>query len=288
MTNPTLEDLSEPVTPSRADWNNEGVVVLEGLLPDDLIDAYVHEWCEANGFVGIDFDVDGPTSQPGVLNAARPGGWPHCTPYRENPALRALCCYSPLAKTIEYLIGEPAGVHLNLTGWVTTARRWHQDTYLNPWHVGDHYAAVWMALGDVQPDSGPFEYIPGSHLWHRLTRDRIAPHVDLRDPNWPRHTEAILTGLVEAEATSRSADINVYLPKRGDVLIWHPRLYHQGSPARVPGAYRPSLIAHYSGIYHRQDMPAPVHVADNGTESPSYKPGLGSGGWYFPVDGGPV
>lgn len=33
---------------------------------------------------------------------------------------------------LEELLGEPAGVHLSLTGWLTTTRDWHQDCVLNP------------------------------------------------------------------------------------------------------------------------------------------------------------
>ena len=46
-----------------------------------------------------------------------------------------------------------------------------------------------------------------------------------------------------------------YLPKKGDVLLWHSRLIHRGSKANVPGMERRALIVHYSGINHRQDMP---------------------------------
>jgi ectoine hydroxylase-related dioxygenase (phytanoyl-CoA dioxygenase family) len=204
-----------------------------------------------------------------TLSAAEPGGWPDACPYMRYPALRALCTDPRLAAELEHLLGEPMGVHLNLTGWVSTQRNWHQDGYLNPEYVGDRYAAVWMALGDVHPDSGPFQFVPGSHLWHRLTRDKIGQHVDLDDPMWPQRTEAFLTDLVEAEIKARDAFVVDYKPDAGDVLIWHPRLYHRGTAPKVPGAYRPALIAHYSGITARPDMP-PAEQVDGG-------------GWLFPI-----
>jgi ectoine hydroxylase-related dioxygenase (phytanoyl-CoA dioxygenase family) len=60
-----------------------------------------------------------------------------------------------------------------------------------------------------------------------------------------------------------------HLPKRGDVLIWHGRLLHRGSAPKIPQMERRALIMHYSGIQHRQDMPA--------AEQSAY------GGWYFPL-----
>lgn len=274
----TLDDLAEPAPPSAwSDWNDDGVVILEGLIGDELIDAYEGEWCQANGWHALraqerefTFPDDG-LDHAFILEADRPGGWPDCTPYMRHRALRDLCCHRALATELHRLLGEPAGVHLNLTGWVTTERDWHQDTYLNEPEVGDVYAAVWFALGDVHPDSGPFQYVPGSHRWHRLMRDKIVRYVDPDDTQWPAHTEAFLSPLVEKEIADRGAEMVSHLPRRGDVLIWHSRLYHRGSKANVPGAYRPALIAHYSGVHHRPMMPPAQQAA--------------AGGWYFPLGG---
>jgi Phytanoyl-CoA dioxygenase (PhyH) len=263
-----LADLTVPAPePGPADWNDEGVVVLPGLIPDALIGPYEAAWWEANGS-----PEPLPTLTPGrrIGGAWSPGGWAHCTPYREVEALRALVCHADLASAIEALLGEPAGVHLNLTGWVTTQRDWHQDTYLNPPHVGDFYAAAWIALGDIHPDSGPFQYVPGSHRWPTVTRDLIGAHVDLSDPRWPAHSEEVLSPLFDQEIAERGAEVVTYLPKRGDVLVWHGRLVHRGTRARVPGSYRPALIAHYSGVNHRSDMPAAVPE--------------GEAGWLFPIE----
>lgn len=242
-----LADISIPApAPSPADWNDTGVVILTDFLRDPDVDAYCHEWLD---------------------EAPGPGGWPDATPYMRHDALRALCCDPHLSVILEELLGEPAAVHLNLTGWVTTTRDWHQDSYLNPPHVGDFYAAVWFALDDIDPDSGPFQYVPGSHRWPQVTRDLIAPFVDLTDPVWPTHSEQILSPVFGAEITDRGAEVVTYLPKRGDVLIWHGRLLHRGSRARVPGMERRALIAHYSGIHHREDMP----------------PAINHRGWFFPL-----
>jgi ectoine hydroxylase-related dioxygenase (phytanoyl-CoA dioxygenase family) len=244
-----------PPAPGPRDWNDEGVVILKQFMPDEIMNAYEQCWLENN--------------------AERPGGWPDCTPYRRHPELMSIATYGPLAHQLDLLLGEPAGVHLNLTGWVSTERNWHQDSYLNPPHVGDYYAAVWIALEDIHPDSGPFQYVPGSHRWRQVTREKILAALppEERDHRWPKFSERILTPLFEEEI-SRGVEPVTYLPKRGDVLIWHGRLMHRGSLAKVHGMERRAVILHYSGINHRQDMP------------PAEKMPLG--GWYFPIDDGVV
>lgn len=283
MSTATLDRLCvPPPPPGPADWNDDGVVILPGLLTDDLIEAYDAEWEVANGYRGLSWGRPDRPSWPGddeyaapLLLADRPGGWPDCTPYMRHDGLRRIVCHPAITTTLERLLGEPAGVHLNLTGWVTTERDWHQDSYLNPPHVGDYYAAVWIALGPIHPDSGPFQYVPGSHRWPQVTRERIGQFVDLRDPAWPTHSEQVLSPLFDQMIRDEGAEVVTYLPSRGDVLIWHGRLLHRGSKANVPGAYRPALIAHYSGISHRADMPT-ARLTDEG-------------GWLFPIaQSGPV
>lgn len=248
----SIEDLTVPAPePSSADWNADGVVIRKGFMPEDLMQKYEECWLREN--------------------KDRPMGWPDPIPYTRHDEVREFFTYGPLAELLESLIGEPAGVHLNLTGWRSTERDWHQDSYLNPPHVGDYYAAVWIALDDIHPDSGPFQYVPGSHRWPQVTQDLILsalePHE--RDHKWPKHSERVLTPLFEQEIIKRGNNVVSHTPNRGDLLVWHGRLMHRGSPPNVPGMERRAAIAHYSGINHRHDMP------------PAHK--VLKGGWYFPL-----
>jgi hypothetical protein len=248
----TLEDLSDPPAAiGDGDWNDEGVVILKNFLPEELLMAYEECWIREN--------------------RGRPMGWPDPVPYTRHKELRDLLLYQPLCDEIEALIGEPPGLHLNLTGWVSTERNWHQDTYLNPPYVGDAYAAVWIALDTIHPDSGPFQYIPGSQRWRIITQEKVMAHLspEERDHRWPKYSERLLTPIFEQMMEEGGIEPVSHLPDRGDVLIWNGRLLHRGSPANVPGMERRALIAHYSGIYHRPDMP-------DAKQSPW-------GGYYFPL-----
>lgn len=223
-----------PSSPLQQQWYDNGYVILEKFLPDNLIDAYCDSYPE--------------------------GGWGIGTPYMLSPELRALSTYQPLADRMEHIIGEPMGLHLNLTYWRSTERDWHQDDYLNPPFVYGWYAAVWMALADIHPDSGPFEFIPRSHKWPLIRQDLMlqAMGEDGSDPDWPWRSEKILRPLVDAKAAAEGLETEKFIANRGDVLIWSSRLMHRGSKANAPGMIRKGLISHYSGITHRMDMPEPI------------------------------
>jgi len=231
---PTINETA--LSPAQMAWRRDGVLILPRFLPDKFIDAY---------------------SQVRAALGA-PGGWPSATPYLDVPTLRDLALYPPLMEQIRELIGEQMMLWLCLTGWVSTERGWHQDDYLNPPTVNSWYAAVWMALDDIDPDSGPFEYVRGSHRWPLLRGDkvraRMSPFEAIKS-DWPSVSERFVVPAVDAEITRRNARIEQFIAHRGDVLIWHGRLVHRGSKPNVPGMPRKSLITHYSGINHRSDLP---------------------------------
>lgn len=222
-------------------WRYNGVLHMPKFLPDDLIEEYFEARSKLD-------DVSG------WKNAAGHGD--PC-PYLYIPEVRKISMYKPLTDILDDLIGMKMGLHLNLTGWVSTERAWHQDDYLNPSFVNSHYAAVWFVLRDIDVDSGPFQYVPGSNRWPVIRRDKLlaqCPGVTMHDETWPSKTQGLVSRIIEEEIFRRDAQIETFLGKKGDVLIWHGRLVHRGSTPKVPGMLRHSLISHYSAITKRTDM----------------------------------
>jgi hypothetical protein len=224
-------------------WSAEGYLRLPKFLPENLIDAYV------------------------AVRQAH-GEYQTPTPYMQVPEIRDLCLYQPLMAKLEKLIGEPMAMHLNLTGWVSTERNWHQDDYLNPPFVNGHYAAVWFALDDISPDSGPFEYVPGSHKWPLIRREKVLAHLSPEEASkdsWPKASERLLTPQIEEEIRMSALPIKQFIPNKGDVLIWHARLMHRGSTPKIPGTERRAIITHYSAIAKRLDMPVVANHKEQGS-----------------------
>jgi hypothetical protein len=73
--------------------------------------------------------------------------------------------------------------------------------------------------------------------------------------DWPRHAEAFVTPIFDAKIEESGLPVRAFHARKGDVLLWHGRLAHRGSLARKPDLLRPALIAHYSSIVRRKEMP---------------------------------
>jgi hypothetical protein len=240
----------ETLTERQRRWRRDGVLILPGFLPDDLIEAYKKERWR-------------------LLPSLLP--WKSPVAYVHVPTCRALCTHRGLSEVLEEIMGEPMAVNLTLTGWLSTERDWHQDCYLNPPFVNDWYAAVWIALEDIAPESGLFEYVPGSHRGLALSREKVLAALNPSERNredWPVTSERFVVPACEAKIKRSGAEVKQFLAKKGDVLIWHGRLLHRGSKAKVHGTPRRALIAHYSGVMRRPDFPPAVQEE--------------GAGWYFP------
>lgn len=231
-------------------WIEQGVVVLPSLFSNAEVKSF----------------VDARAQNPQWAVTANP--------YMNSSEVRDLLCHPALAKVLKELFGQPAGLHLTLLGWYSSQRDWHADIYLNPPHVLSAYAAVWIALEKVHPDTGPFQYVAGTHKWSALSQAKVraaikAAGMDADAPSWPYDSEKLLTPLYEKKFNELGLTPTTYLPELGDALIWHPNLAHRGSRAVDPSRPRLAAIGHYSGIHVRSDMPAAKQHGD--------------GGWYFPI-----
>ena len=241
----------DPFVDDALAWQRDGFVVKRSFAPPQLVDAY--------------------TAVREALG--RPEGWHSPVPYLHVPEIRDLCLFPRLMRLLERLIGAEMGLHLNLTGWVSSERTWHQDGYLNPEFVGTRYCGVWVALDDIHPDCGPLEVVPGSHRWGAMSGAKVRAHLTAEEArqighehagdagHWAKYAEPFVTRAFEERiARARVAPVP-FLGRKGDVLVWHPRLAHRGSPPRRRELERRSLISHYSAIAHRPDM---TFVRDDG------------------------
>jgi hypothetical protein len=101
---------------------------------------------------------------------------------------------------------------------------------------------VWVALEDVEADSGPLVYYPGSHRWPIFTNEALGLCVS-QMPGQPDQTlyERLWRELVRVHAT----EPDYFYAKKGQALIWAANLLHGGRRQEDKHRTRWSQVTHY-------------------------------------------
>jgi hypothetical protein len=230
----SLRDL----TPDQQHWRDFGYVIKKQFIPPNLINEYLILRDKLN--LG-----DGHFMRGDAADAY---------PYLYSSVIRDICCSRELHYLLVDLFGEEMGLQFTLNSFKSTERGWHQDDYFNPGDSMAHYCAVWMAMDDIHPDSGPFEFVPGSHKWPCLSGDKvkvlIKPDAHCIVHEWVTAAEYFVNKAVENYMKEVGSEAVQFHAKKGDILIWHAKMMHRGSIPRNPLLSRPALIAHYPAVRH--------------------------------------
>jgi hypothetical protein len=118
----------------------------------------------------------------------------------------------------------------------------HQDTiHLTPYPAG-YMCGVWVALQDVEPNSGELFVYPGSHRTPRLLARALGLHKVVND-DYSHYTrfDIAIAGILAKQQVERL----VYRPKAGQILVWHENLIHGGCVRQNPDITRRSIVSHY-------------------------------------------
>lgn len=140
-----------------------------------------------------------------------------------------------LMQTLLFENGSQQGVHQDFP---------YVHTPKPPYLVG-----VWVALEDVREEAGPLFYYPKSH---REVRKFAFEQENLLAVG-PDPKVAEYEAYLAAECESLGLEKRIFLPAKGDALVWHSALAHGGMPRLSSSATRRSMVSHYSAesVYTR-------------------------------------
>ena len=117
----------------------------------------------------------------------------------------------------------------------------HQDTiHLTPYPPG-YMCGVWIAMQDVVADSGELVVYPGSHLFPRLRANALG----LAKVDKDYSSYVVFDAAIKALIRDNGSEPMTYLPKAGQILVWHENLLHGGSPRLNRDLTRKSIVSHY-------------------------------------------
>lgn len=162
--------------------------------------------------------------------------------HQKMSAARAVWLYPPVIKFLESFFKDTPCACQTLTYVNGSEQDAHQDSiHLTPYPTG-FMCGVWIALEDVQENSGELFVYPGSHRSGSIRACDLGLGKVVNNDYSPYHVFATaIYDLIEKEGYEKV----VYRPKAGQILVWHENLIHGGSSRNDLDRTRLSVVSHY-------------------------------------------
>lgn len=238
-------------------WADDGYIILEKLIPDDILDEVwaEYEGAIANGTIVLPPEKISPDDpHPGrFLNA-----------HVSVPAIDGLLRHSALLRVAEVLLGRKPIPFQTIMSHKGSQAREHSDSiHMTTYPLG-YLVACWVAFEDIVADSGPLIYYPGSHrLPYLLSKEMGIPEGEFGRVGYGAYHN-VYEPTIKQVVTEKGFEPHYFLARKGDVLFWHANIVHGGSPRKAVPPSRHALVCHYFAkgciCYHDlAEQPANVH-----------------------------
>ncbi len=217
------------------EWMRDGYVICKGFYDHALLDS---TWAAYEQAI-VDGEVK-PPPETMFEGDTLPGRVSN--PHFAVPAVDRMLFEPRMGRLVSLLMGAKAAPFQTIIGHKSSQQLAHSDSIHMTTYPQGYLAANWVAFEDIHPDSGPLKYYPGSHRLPYLLSDDLEIPVEMGYGGYNRIYEPAIQKLIAEHALQPK----IFLPKKGDVLLWHANLLHGGSP--VNGAVHPSrkaLVCHF-------------------------------------------
>jgi ectoine hydroxylase-related dioxygenase (phytanoyl-CoA dioxygenase family) len=102
-----------------------------------------------------------------------------------------------------------------------------------------------VALEDVHEDSGPLAYYCGSQVPEKAPFFDWGTESIIYDASAPKEP-CDFSYFLWDEMSRLNIPPRIFLPRKGDMLIWHSYMAHEGTKINDPSRTRKSLVTHYT------------------------------------------
>jgi ectoine hydroxylase-related dioxygenase (phytanoyl-CoA dioxygenase family) len=210
------------------EYQQNGFVVISGILPESLIDRTRKE-AEEKAF-NFDYPIETQRDERRVQDF-----------WKVSEASKELACHPEILEMLGLFYDREPIPFQTLNFKFGSQQRAHSDTIHFSSLPAKFMCGVWVALEDITEEMGPVFYYPGSHRLPEYDFSHIK--TDARTPSYQDYAEYedFIGKIVEVNKFEKKK----FLAKKGDVLIWSSNIIHGGSPVTKEGATRWSQVTHY-------------------------------------------
>ena len=225
---PGFAGLPEAVRRGLEAWPQDGYLVVEGLIDRqqvERVNADIDQLVEAGS-------IRAHHRAPRFMNV-----------HQKSQAAAEIVSAPQVLELLELILGRQARLFQTISFVQGSQQEAHSDAFHMMTEPPGFLVGVWVALEDIDADSGPVFYLPGSHrLPYVMSED-----LELADP--PPLVTAdkgipYVNRMREMVGTA-GGEPKRFTARAGDVLFWHHNLLHGGSAIERADSTRRSLVAHY-------------------------------------------
>lgn len=225
---PDFKSLDSKTQQQIINWSDNGYAILDHFFSEDEISTINQE---VNHLIKTD-NANYQINSKKLMFAVR-----------QSDPLERTVNNPKINKILSLLLGREVQLFQSINFEEGSQQHTHSDSvHMTTFPLG-YLIAIWIALEDIQPGSGILHYYPGSHkLPYILTPDfehgsnRLFLGSNAYD-NYENKIEEVIK--------ANTFDKKEFLPKKGDVLIWHANLLHGGNPIEIKDSTRKSMVLHY-------------------------------------------
>lgn len=208
-------------------WSDKGYIILEQAIDSATVQAINAEINQLQQSGKLRFE------QKNKLMFAN----------KQSALIKSVTEDSLLTRLMSFLLGKKLVPFQTINFITGSQQRAHSDSiHMTTYPLG-YLIAAWIALEDITADSGPLFYYPGSHQLPFLFNSDYNQHSSLMalgEKKYHDYEDALQEVIAE-----KGVKKEIFLAKKGDVLIWHANLVHGGMPVTNPTATRKSMVIHY-------------------------------------------
>ena len=240
-------------------WARDGYLILENFFHEETLDnawnAYEREIASGAVTPPVETMFDGDTLPGRVANV-----------HFHVEEMDQVMHDQGMPKIMSLLVGGKAIPFQTIVGHKSSQQLEHSDSIHMTTYPTGYLAANWIAFEDIHPDSGPLIYYPGSHKLPYVFSEELGMEMDQEYKEYRRVYEPAIQKVIKDNQLVGK----YFLPKKGDVLLWHANLLHGGS--KLNGSAHPSrkaLVCHFFGagcVCYHDLTGTPAHIQLNSTD----------------------
>lgn len=223
----TYPDLSTEEQEKVSYFNDNGYVILDRFLSEDLVDKVNSEVENmlANGTVKFRYGNK-------IMFA-----------YQKSDVLRKIGEDSAINRLLAHLVPGNPMLFQSINFLTGSQQKTHSDSiHMTTFPLGG-LLGVWIALEDIDETNGALHYYPGSHklpYYLNADYDNVGTTFKIGPKDYTYYER-----MMEQKIVENKLEKTIFKAKKGDLLIWHANLFHGGEPHLDSSRTRKSMVFHY-------------------------------------------